>query len=164
MPFVAFDANGAVSALFRDDSSERTWLPLSDIRVLRFLQASDPALTTALLNASDDGHRLLLQSLISLLVNNGSLALENDEESQGKLEAHASLSQLIDAVESDDEAALHSLAQSDRNLVRIIEDVIDVLVRRRIIALADLPPSARHLLEMRRALRAYLLDTEDDVD
>ena len=162
MPFVQFDPSGDVESLFLVDNGERTFLPLSDIRVLHFLQSSDPALTNALLNASDDAHRMLLNSLIALLIQKQAPGLEQGEQEKSRLVAHASLANLINTVEVDEEDALHSLAQSDRNTVRIIEDVIDILIRRDVIALSDLPQGAQQLLAMRRALRAYLTDTGVD--
>jgi hypothetical protein len=163
MPFAQFTANGEIEALYLQDGAERVTLPLSDIRVLRFLQASDPELTNALLNASDDAHRMLLSSLISLLVRNQK-RLPNPPPEPNKLEPHQSLDALINIVETDDNEALHSLEQSDRNTVRIIEDVIDILIDRGVITLKDLPQGAQHLLEVRRALRAYLSETEVSED
>ena len=105
---------------------------------------------------------MLLSSLIALLVQKKILTDHPDPESE-HLVQHQSLSGLINAVETDENEALHSLAQSDRNMVRIIEDVIDVLIQHEVITLNDLPRSAQHLLAVRRALRAYLAETEEDI-
>lgn len=160
MPFVKIADNGEVLALFLQGDGTTPFLPLSDLRVLHFLQQSDPELTHALLNASDDAHRMLLSSLIALLVQKKILI---DHPEPEHLLPHQSLSGLINAVETNENEALHSLAQSDRNMVRIIEDVIDVLIQHDVITLHDLPSGAQHLLAVRRALRAYLADTEEDI-
>ena len=161
MPFAHFSPDGEIDALFLQPDTARLSLPLSDIRVLRFLQSSDPDLTQALLNASDDAHRMLLSSLISLLVRNQTL-LGQESTDSARLVPHQSLDDLINVVETDDQEALRSLEQSDRNTVRIIEDVIDILIRHKVIALSDLPQGAQHLLAVRRALRAYLSENEED--
>lgn len=163
MPFAKIASNGEVEALFLENQEGLPFLPLSDLRVLRFLQSSDPELTHALLNASDDAHRMLLSSLIALLVRNKILS-DHCMPERKKLVPHQPLSELIDAVETDEDEALQSLAQSDRNMVRIIEDVIDLLIQRGVIALQDFPESAQHLLAVRRALRAYLADNEEDIE
>jgi len=160
MPFAQLAADGEIEALYLKDGNTRVALPLSDIRVLRFLQASDPELTTALLNASDNVHRMLLSSLISLLVRNHTLLGDNPQDPDRLIE-HQTLENLINQVETDDNEALHSLEQSDRNTVRIIEDVIDILLRHRVITLEDLPAGARHVLEVRRALRIYLAEADE---
>jgi len=161
MPFAHFSPDGEIDALFLQEGAARLSLPLSDIRVLRFLQSSDPDLTQALLNASDDAHRMLLSSLISLMVRNQTLPGKGTVDST-KLIPHQSLNDLINIVETNEDDALHSLEQSDRNTVRIIEDVIDILIRHKVIALSDLPQGAQHLLAVRRALRAYLSENEED--
>lgn len=161
MPFVLLSPDGEVEAMFLDNGDGRTYMPLSDMRILRFLQASDPALARALLNASDDGHRILLCSLIGLLVDKqilpGATVLQ-----LRRVVPHESVTSLLESVETSEEEALLSLAQSDRNMVRLIEDVIDLLVGQGVFRLEDLPPRAQHLLEMRRALRAYLADGDRD--
>jgi hypothetical protein len=68
MPYVHAGADGSIDALFLHPQTDTRYLPLSDIQVLRFLQASDPALTTAMLNNSDESLHVLLGSLIDLLV------------------------------------------------------------------------------------------------
>ncbi|BEV72931.1 MULTISPECIES: hypothetical protein [unclassified Paludibacterium] len=164
MPFVQLTPQGDVEALFLKKGSDRPYLPLSDIRVLHFLQASDPELTAALLNASDDAHRMLLSSLIDLLVRNKTLSGKTVVTDHGQLIPHKQLDELIETVETSEDEALLTLTESDRNTVRIIEDVIDVLIALDVISLRDLPPGAQHLLAVRRALRAYLSDHDGDLD
>jgi hypothetical protein len=162
MPYVQFAADGSIDALFLHESPDLIFLPLSDARVLQFLQASDPALATAMLNASDDAHRVLLSSLIDLLARKD--LLNEIQPREGRLVPHMPLTALIDTVETDDAEAMLSLSQSDRNTVRIIEDVIDALVARGVLSPDDLPKGARNLLAMRRALRVYLADRNVDLE
>ncbi|TDR80615.1 hypothetical protein [Paludibacterium purpuratum] len=164
MPFVQFTPTGEVEALYLKPGQDRAYFPLSDVRVLHFLQASDPALTMALLNASDDAHRLLLSSLIDLLVRNKILAGKSVVTDRDRHLPHRQLDDLIDTVETSEDEALLTLKDSDRNTARIIEDIIDVLIAHKVITLSDLPPGAQHLLSVRRALRAYLSDKVDDLD
>jgi hypothetical protein len=163
MPYVHAGADGSVDALFLHQQTDTSYLPLSDIRVLRFLQASDPALTTAMLNNSDETLHVLLSSLIDLLVRKHLLP-DAERPQQGALLAHMQLDALLHTVETDNSEALLSLAQSDRNTVRLIEDVIDVLTLKGVLSPAELPPGARNLLAMRRALRVYLADHDEDLE
>jgi hypothetical protein len=163
MPFVEFSAAGDVIALFLEEGNGRTRLPLSDLRVLRFMQTSDPQLGIAMLNASDDAHHLLLSSLIALLIRKKILS-GTYEPDPNSIVPHQPLLALINAVETDDEQVRHSLEQSDRSTARIIEDVIDTLQLHGVISLHDLPKSAQQLLEVRRALRAYLSENEEDIE
>ncbi len=45
---------------------------------------------------------------------------------------------------------------SDLALIRVIEDVVEVLVRRNLLALTDLPAAAQEKLLGRRAMRGWL--------
>lgn len=45
---------------------------------------------------------------------------------------------------------------SDLALIRVLEDVVEVLVTKRLIALTDLPAAAQDKLLERRSLRSYL--------
>lgn len=53
----------------------------------------------------------------------------------------------------------HDLIISDNNMVRVLEDLIDVLVRKGVIAMTDMPSAARDKLDRRRKLRTELRDT-----
>lgn len=154
MPYVELTVSGEIDALYLKPGNNRPFLPLTDDRVLRFLHASDPELSSALLNATDD-HSVLLSSLLNLLPQSEALT------GSGNTAEHKSLDAIIDTVESSPADALLSLTQSDRNTVRVIEDVIDVLITLDVISFEDLPDSAQHLLNVRRALRAYMAD--DDI-
>ncbi len=50
------------------------------------------------------------------------------------------------------------LAESDRQLSRVIEDLITLLVEQNVIRLTDLPPEAQKKLVLRKNLRAHLAD------
>jgi hypothetical protein len=52
----------------------------------------------------------------------------------------------------------HDLVNSDTNMARVLEDLIDVLVRKGVIALSDMPAVARDKLERRRKLRTEIRD------
>ncbi|MBV8045782.1 MAG: hypothetical protein JO171_01405 [Paludibacterium sp.] len=164
MPYVHLQPDGAIDALYLHPGDGRAFLSLSDFRVLRFLQASDSALATALLNASDDAHHLLLAALIDLLVRKKALSGQKWISERDLHLPHRQLNDLTDTVETSEDEAQKTLSDSDRNAARITEDVIDALIARKIIRLDDLPPAAQHLLAIRRALRVYLADTADDLD
>ncbi|WP_428608285.1 tryptophan synthase subunit beta like protein [Sedimenticola sp.] len=59
------------------------------------------------------------------------------------------------------------LSQTDDEMIRVVEDVIDLLIKKNLILLTDLPDAAQRKLIMRKRLRAkFLLDdtvlVEDD--
>jgi hypothetical protein len=58
----------------------------------------------------------------------------------------------------DDAGARERLLESDLQLVRVLEDLIDVLIAKRVILFTDLPPVARAKLGYRRGLREKLAD------
>ena len=47
---------------------------------------------------------------------------------------------------------------SDLAFIRVVEDLVAVLIEKRVIALTDLPPAAQDKLLDRRSLRSYLSD------
>ena len=51
-----------------------------------------------------------------------------------------------------------ALSSSDLDLIRVIEDLIAVLIDKRVIALTDLPPAAQEKLSGRLRLRSRLAD------
>ena len=53
-------------------------------------------------------------------------------------------------------AAPHSLQETDTSLVRVLEDLIDVLITRGVIQFTDLPEAAQAKLMERRQTRASL--------
>lgn len=63
-----------------------------------------------------------------------------------------------------------SLLQSDLEMIRVYEDLIDILISKRIVVLTDFPPRAQEKLVRRKRLRSSLgaltevLAPEDDDD
>lgn len=62
---------------------------------------------------------------------------------------------LFRAAGAEDEPARRFLA-SDLGLIRVVEDLVEVLVRKHVLTLTDLPAAAQDKLLERRSLRAYL--------
>ena len=58
--------------------------------------------------------------------------------------------------EAPDDPALRRFLASDLALIRVVEDLVAVLIEKRLIAITDLPPAAQDKLLDRRALRSYL--------
>ena len=52
----------------------------------------------------------------------------------------------------------HDLITSDMNMARVLEDLIDALLRKGVIAMSDLPAAARDKLQMRRKMRTEIRD------
>lgn len=63
--------------------------------------------------------------------------------------------------------AARELSESDVSLIRVIEDIIDVLIDKNLLMFTDLPPAAREKIMQRKSTReqlsgaASLLDQED---
>ena len=66
-------------------------------------------------------------------------------------------------------AARARLSSSDSETIRVIEDLVDVLIKKELILLTDLPDAAQHKLSWRQRMRSELgvLDNlmvdEDDI-
>ena len=58
----------------------------------------------------------------------------------------------------DHAGARGRLLESDLQLVRVLEDLINVLIAKRVILFTDLPPAARAKLGYRRGLREKMAD------
>jgi hypothetical protein len=56
------------------------------------------------------------------------------------------------------EELVDHLRTSDAEMVRVVEDLIDVLIAKRVIVMTDLPAAARAKLTKRRGLRGKLKD------
>ncbi len=65
--------------------------------------------------------------------------------------------------EASEQDLTRLLALTDVDIIRILEDLIDLLVEQRIIRFTDLPESAQDKLANRRRARARLRDTESPV-
>ncbi|NFV81440.1 hypothetical protein [Magnetospirillum aberrantis] len=57
-----------------------------------------------------------------------------------------------------------AFVNSDLSFIRVLEDLIEVLIRRGVIALSDLPGPAQDKLMQRRALRGWLAGVVGVVD
>lgn len=75
---------------------------------------------------------------------------------------HEDIQQFIGAGGAGDEV-LDYLRASDNELTRVVEDLIDVLVSKRIIAFTDLPAPVREKLERRARARSRLLVDDSDL-
>lgn len=54
------------------------------------------------------------------------------------------------------ESARHALSVSDSETIRVIEDLIDILIRKKIIMLTDLPDAAQQKISERQRMRSEL--------
>ncbi len=66
------------------------------------------------------------------------------------------------SAKSDDAKAI--LAESDLNLIRVIEDLIYTLIDKKVILFTDLPIAAREKLVNREAVRGHLTNLDNLVD
>lgn len=53
------------------------------------------------------------------------------------------------------------LAFSDNTLIRVLEDLIDVLIEKKVLLFTDLPPEAQEKIRERKRIRSRL--SEDDI-
>lgn len=65
----------------------------------------------------------------------------------------------IDTAGDDD-----AFVASDLSFIRVLEDLVEVLIRRGVIALSDLPAPAQNKLMQRRALRGWIAGVVGVVD
>ncbi len=75
-------------------------------------------------------------------------------------EVLALLARTSDTELSEDEAFVHS----DLGFIRVLEDLVEVLIRKGVISLSDLPGPAQDKLMQRRALRHWLAGVAGLVD
>lgn len=54
------------------------------------------------------------------------------------------------------EVARDRLSTSDTDTIRVIEDIVDVLIQKKLILLTDLPPAAQRKLSERQDMRSEL--------
>ena len=76
-------------------------------------------------------------------------------------EVHAFLSQNIDT-----DSSVQMLALSDMGIIRILEDLIDLLIRKNIILFTELPPEAQEKITVRKQVREKIVPShliEDDI-
>lgn len=53
-------------------------------------------------------------------------------------------------------ALIHVLEESDMRMVRVLEDLLDVLINKEVILFTDLPPAAQSKLLERRTVRSHI--------
>lgn len=58
------------------------------------------------------------------------------------------------------ESLAHYLIHSDASVVRIVEDVIDLLIEKKVILFTELPAEAQKKIQNRKKLRAHLQDND----
>ena len=97
-------------------------------------------------------------------------ALFNKPNDQAKEEisaSHEDVLSFLAAGQFDDKETKAYLSQTDYDMIRVVEDVIDLMINKNLIVLTDLPLAAQQKLITRKRLRAKFLleDTlliEDD--
>jgi hypothetical protein len=85
----------------------------------------------------------------------GQICMVNLEPGDGLLEVPANSPEMIEFMQrmGIDQDSLH---QSDMRLVRVLEDLIDLLIARDVIRFTDLPQAAQEKLLERRSMRQSL--------
>ena len=63
--------------------------------------------------------------------------------------------------ESIDEAGLSKLTLSDITFIRVLEDVIDMLIEKKLLAFTDLPEKAREKILSRKDVRGRIAGSND---
>lgn len=62
------------------------------------------------------------------------------------------------------DSTLRNLAELDIKTIRIIDDVVELLIRKNLIMFSELPPAAQEKLLTRKRLRAFIQDSASLVD
>ncbi len=98
----------------------------------------------------------------------GTIAAIHNDNPQGTFE-QASLQepdvlQFLKHTTSGDELMTRALAQSDTDLVRVMEDLIQLLIDRNVINFTDLPAEAQAKIRTRQTMRSHLAETDFMVD
>ena len=78
---------------------------------------------------------------------------EMDEEILAFLREHA-----------PQDSTLRTLAELDVKTIRIIDDVVELLIRKNLIMFSELPPAAQEKLLARKRLRTFMHDSASLVD
>jgi hypothetical protein len=84
------------------------------------------------------------------------VALAETAPSEGAEELPATHPEVLDFVFVEAEDSSRRFLASDLALIRVFEDLVEVLVRKHVLAMTDLPPAAQDKLMDRRSLRTYL--------
>jgi 5S rRNA maturation endonuclease (ribonuclease M5) len=86
---------------------------------------------------------------------NGNIIGLSDEDHDGTGEelslSHPDVQAFLDA-------ARNQLSSSDTETIRVIEDIVDVLIQKKVILLTDLPEAAQQKLSERQRMRSELND------
>lgn len=91
----------------------------------------------------------------------------NDEAKEEIRASHEDVLSFLTKGQFDEDETKAYLSQTDYDMIRVVEDVIDLMIKKNLILLTDLPSAAQHKLITRKRLRAKFLleDTlliEDD--
>lgn len=86
----------------------------------------------------------------------GRISMVNLEPGEGLLEVPANSPEMIEFMKGMG-IEQSSLEQSDMRLVRVLEDLIDLLISRDVIRFTDLPLAAQEKLMERRSMRQSLI-------
>lgn len=84
------------------------------------------------------------------------VALSEDPPSDGAEHLAAGHPEVLAFLFRDGDDPQARLFASDLALIRVVEDLVEVLVKKHVIALTDLPGAAQDKLMGRRSLRSYL--------
>ena len=66
--------------------------------------------------------------------------------------------------DAKEESIIHALTVTDNDLIRIIEDLIDLLVKKNLIMYTELPAEAQKKLQLRRRFRQNITKADIIVD
>ncbi|NTV94098.1 MAG: hypothetical protein HGA75_01605 [Thiobacillus sp.] len=75
---------------------------------------------------------------------------------EGSHDLNAFLLDMALGKEAVDGSAVRALSESDLAMIRVVEDVIDLLIEQNLLRFTDLPPAAQEKLMERRSLRQTL--------
>lgn len=94
-------------------------------------------------------------------------AIRKGGEGQSRLEPASLLdAEVLAFLESSGEltSLAHLLMSSDASLVRVLEDLIDLLIAKKLILITELPSEAQEKILSRKRLRAQMADDQLMVD
>ncbi len=99
---------------------------------------------------------------------NGNIIAIHNDNPQGIFEQTSlkdpDVLQFLKQTATGDELMTRALAQSDTDLVRVMEDLIQLLIDRNIINFTDLPEEAQAKIRNRQTMRSHLAETDFMVD
>lgn len=135
MPYVQRDAAGRIQALLRHPADGADFVDAEDAELRAFLGEAEQAATPVPRTAPSER-----AAALHLLP-----AAANDEPDV--------------IVPLPPAAAPQAFDDLDRDFVRVLEDVVDALISRGVIAITDLPPEARDKLMSRKSYRERVIGT-----